>query len=415
MRLNAWFLPVVAAGVAALAWGGVAEQVDWRALHWGHTSGQFARQLVLPGILTAAAASHLAARLTPRTRVFAQPWSVRAGSPVVLRHLGQLLGWFVPAYLLGLAPLVWSTAQRNAFGSPDLLLAAGAVVGLSAFVALGYLIGVLTQNLLAVPLTVTTVFLVAGLPHLDDAWNAVVPTMPQVPRLGREQPAGLSLYRLSAAVVFCLVFGWLAARMLRGRRRPAPVHGLLVIPVAMVVFPLLRPLEAVTALPGRQVCESHGGVTYCVHEGHRAELAPIRDAAAPIFAALGPHVTGVRQVRDMALALPPAQAGTVRLTVAPGWDPAEEVPGEVANTMLSRLSRCAFASFSIGDGATVDERRAYVISEFGHWLRSRSAGLAVPSGGLFERARPEQVRRWVTERRAEIAACTVDPEELPWR
>ncbi|MFV2117800.1 hypothetical protein ACE14D_04870 [Streptomyces sp. Act-28] len=417
------FFALTAAGVLVLAWFGIKDQLHWRALDWAHTSAQFTEQLRLPSILAATAASHVAARLTHRTRIFAQPWSVRVGRPVLVRHLGQLLGWFVPAFLLGLAPLVWRTAHHAAFGGPDPLVIAGALLGFVAFVSLGYLIGAVTQNLLAVPVTVAVVFLLAGLPQIDDAWNAVIPVMSAIPTLGREQSLPLAWYRLLAFVVFCAMFCWFAVCRM-SRRRPLDLvrAPLLLVPIALVAFPLLRTPALFTYDPaGGQVCDSRGGVTYCVHEGHRSELASIRDAAAPVIAAFGAGNTDVRQVRDYSLATSDAAVfsaernGTMWVHITPGWRPAEEVPLLVANRLVPGTARCASPVGSIEAGAGTDERRTHVLHELVDWLRGQAFPHGGMAGGLFAEARPEQVGQWVSREREAIATCTVDPEDLPWR
>lgn len=421
--LGSRFFPLSAGCIAALVWFGTRGQLEWRALDWARTSAEFTAQLRFPAIVAAAAASHVAARLTHRTRIFAQPWSVRVGRPLLKRHLCQLLSWFVPAYLLGMVPLVWTTTRRAEYGRPDALVILGALLGFVALIAFGYLVGTLVQNLLAVPTTVALVFLLVSLPNVADGWNALVPTMSALPTLGREQSLTLSLYRLLAFAVFGALFCWLAVHVLT-RRRPvrAAQAPLLLIPVALVAFPLMRTPALFSYSPGgTEICDSRDGVTYCVHEGHRSELTQVRDLAAPIIAAYGPGNTPVRHVRDYSLATSDAdvrtarESGTLWVYIAPGWKPAEEVPLLVAAMLVPGKAACTSAAASIDPGASTDERRAYLLHDLTKWLEGR----AFPRGGvraeLFTGATPEQVRRWIAQERRAIETCTADPEELPWR
>ncbi|GAA4911651.1 hypothetical protein GCM10023237_34690 [Streptomyces coeruleoprunus] len=400
-------------------WLGTRAQLEWQALDWTYTSAEFTAQLRFPAIVAAGAAAHVAARLTHRTRIFAQPWSVRVGHPLLRRHLGQLLGWFLPAYLLGMAPLVWATARHASYGHPHALVVVGALTGLAALVALGYLTGALVQNVLAVPLTVALVFLLLGLPNLHDGWNAVVPTLSALPTLGREQSLDLGLYRLLAFTVFGALFWSLAARLLT-RRPPAAAHApLLLVPVVLVALPLLRtPALFTYAGDGREVCDTRGTVTYCVHEGHRAELAELRDLAAPVIAAYGPDRAPLRQVRDDALAGAGTGAhrpDTLWVPITPGWRPAEEVPPLVASTLLPGRAACVSPTGSIAAGAATDERRTHLLQDLALWLQSRAFPGGGTDAGLFSGVAPERVRQWLARDRHAVETCTADPEDLPWR
>jgi hypothetical protein len=416
------FFAIIAASVFGLTWFMTRDQVSWQALDWVHTSAQFAIQIRLPGLVSAAAASFVAARLTHRTRIYAQPWSPRVGLPILVRHLVQLLGWVLPAYLIGLGPLVWATMRETAVGTPDLLVIAGGLLGFVAIVALGYLIGTVIQNALAIPATLIIVFLLQSLPLVHDAWNAVIPVMSAVPTLGREQSPLLSIYRLIAFGVFGAAFCWCAVRMI-SRARLLNLHAapLALVPIALMIFPFVRtPALFVHVSPGKAVCETRDGIAYCVHEGHRAQLSPLLDTAGPIIAAFGADNTGVRQLRDYALAendeevLSGERRGTMWIYIKPGPEPLRDFAHSIAADLVPGTARCVSQAGSIEVGASVDERRAYLLYDLISWLQTRPHP-SQDTDGLFAQAHPDQVRDWITENRDALLTCTADPEDLPWR
>ncbi|OOC56322.1 MULTISPECIES: hypothetical protein [Nocardiopsis] len=408
--------------ILAMTLAGTWDRLDWRALDWVYLSAQVGAQARLPVVVAAGAAALVAGRFTRRSLVFAQPWQPRAERDVPLRHTVVVVAWCLGAYLVGLLPLTVVTATRGA-GSPDAVAVAGALTGFAALTLLGYLCGVAARGLLAVPVAVGTVFLLTSLVFVSDPWTALSLQPPFEPFLGMREAAALGPYRLGFFLLLTVAVAWTTAWLLRAPRRFSAVHGAAVAAVAVtVVLPHLHPFPLVVRAPGAAVCDEHGGVRYCVHEGHAEELTAITGLAAPVFDAYGVADALPREVRDQSLARGDEQAfdgpgqDVLWLPVYPGWDPYEEVPETMADWLIPDVGRCGSGSVaSLDRGARPQERRAAVVYGLRAWLASQAFGGGASGHALFADADPDQVSAWIRQDRERLASCEVDPEELPWR
>ncbi|PDP87204.1 hypothetical protein CQJ94_13495 [Glycomyces fuscus] len=423
-----WPLPpalvLVPAGlILAVTLIGTWDQLAWRALDWVYLSSQVGARARLPVVVAAAGAALAAARFTRRTLVFAQPWQPRVEWDVPVRHAAVVAGWCLGAYLVGLLPLTAAVAARGA-GSPDLLAVAGALAGFVALTLLGYLCGIAARGLLAVPVAMGTVFLLTSLPLVSDAWTALSLQLPFDPFLGMREAPALGPYRLGFFLLLSVALTWTAVWLLRAPRRFSAVHGAAVAAVAVaVLLPHLHPFPLVVRDPaGDEVCEERGGVRYCVHEGHARELGAIADLAEPVFEAYGLAEAAPDEVRDQSLArgdgevLGGPRGGVLWLPVHPGWDPDQQVPAFAAGWLVPGAHRCGSEGVATLDGgARPQERRAAVLVGLEAWLAARALPGGSPGDGLFADADPDEVRAWIRRERERLAACEVDPEELPWR
>ncbi|MFI6576713.1 ABC transporter permease [Nocardiopsis sp. NPDC050513] len=416
------FVLVPAGTILLLTLGSTWGHLSWRALDWVHLSSEVGARARVPVVVAAGAAALAAARFTRPGLVFAQRWQPRVERDVPWRHCAVVTGWCLAAYLAGLAPLALAVAGRGA-GAPDVSAVAGALVGFAALTVFGYLCGVALRGPLAVTVAAGLVFLLTGLPLAADAWSALALQLPVSPSLGRRESAELGLYRLGYFLLLIVALSWTVAWLLRTPRRVSPTHGLAVAAVAVaLVLPHLRPFPLLAyAGDGAEVCDVHDGVRYCVHEGHRDELATIVGLAAPVFGAYGPPDTAPAQVRDLSLAgddgevRRQAERGVLWLRVYPGWDPHQEVPATAADWLVPDVFRCGSEGLaSLEPDAEPSARRAAVLEGLRTWLVSRAHG-GPPGAGPFAGASPEQVRAWIRRDADRLAACEVAPEDLPWR
>ncbi|MBB5493641.1 ABC transporter permease [Nocardiopsis metallicus] len=422
-----WPLPphlvLVPAGlILALTLASTWGQLSWRALDWVHLSGQVGVQARLPVAVAAGAAALAAARFARPSLVFAQPWQPRMERDVPLRHARVVTGWCLGAYLVGLLPLTAAVAVRGA-GAPDPVPVLGALTGFAALTLLGYLCGVALRGLIAVPVAVGLVFVLTSLPLVADAWTALSLQLPFTPSLGMRESLPLGLYRLGFFLLLATAVAWTAVWLLRAPRRWSAAQVTAVAAVAAAaVLPHLYAFPLVTYAPGgSEVCAEREGVRYCVHEGHADELSLITDLAAPVFAAYGSTDAVPAQVRDHSLAagddevLSDAEHGVLWMRVYPGWDPYQEVPAAAAGWLVPDVFVCG--SEGVGgtdEGATPEQRRMSALVEFEAWLASRSFPDSSGDGPLAG-ADPDGVREWIDRNEDRLAACEVEPEELPWR
>jgi hypothetical protein len=447
-----WPLPpalvLVPAGlILTLTLAGTWSQLSWRALDWVYLSGQVGAQARLPVVVAAGAAALAAARYTRPDLVFAQPWQPRMERDVPLRHAVVVTGWCLGAYLAGLLPLTAAVAARGA-GTPDPLAVLGALAGFVALTLLGYLCGVLLRGLLAVPVAVAAVFVLTSLPLVADSWTALSLQLPFAPSLGLRENTALGAYRLGFFLLLTTAAALTAAWLLRAPRRVSATHAVAAGAAAVAVaLPHLSPFPLVAyAGDGREVCAEHGGVRYCVHEGHVDELGPIVDLAAPVFAAHGSADAAPDQVRDHSLATGDREVldgpghGVLWVRVHPGWDPYQQVPEATAAWLVPGPEVCGSDGVArLDEDAEPEERRAAVLVGLRAWLASRAHATgddatadtarataddpgtgtpddaaATPDGDPFGGADPDEVRTWIDRDGERLAKCDVAPEELPW-
>ncbi len=400
-------------------WG----RLGWRALDWVYLSSQVGAQARLPVTVAAGAAALVAARLVRPTLVFAQPWQPRTGRDLPLRHAMVVTGWCLGAYLAGMLPLTAAVAAAGA-GSPDPVAVLGALAGFAALTLLGYLCGVLARGPLGVPVAVGAVFLLTSLPLVADPWAALSLQLPFSPFLGVRESGPLGAYRLGFLLLSGVAVGWTAVWLTGAPRRLSAVHGTAVAAVAVAaVLPHLHPFPLVVPDPeAAEVCAEHAGVRYCVHEGHARELAAVTALAAPVFAAHGLAEAAPGQVRDLSLArgeegpFDGPDEDVLWLSVHPGWNPGHEVPAAVAHGLVPDVRRCGSDGVASREaGAGPRERRASVVVDLEAWLAAQALDGGVHGDNLFAGAGPERVRAWIRHDHRRLAACEVDPGELPWR
>ena len=422
-----WPLPplllLVPAGlILVLTLAGTWSALSWRALDWVHLSGQVGAQARLPVVVAAGTAALVAARFTRASLVFAQPWQPRLERDVPLRHALVVTGWCLGAYLVGLIPLTVAVATHGA-GVVDPMPVLGALAGFVALTLLGYLCGILARGLFGVPVAIATVFVLTALPMVADSWTATSLQLPLVPFVGMRESVLLGSYRLGFFLLLATIAAWTTNRFLRVPRRFSASYAMGAMALASAAFlPHLYTFPLVAhAQDGDEICSERDGIRYCVHEGHAEELDPIIDLAAPVFAAYGRGDVVPDQVRDHALATEDREVldgparGVFWMRVHPGWDPYQQVPQDAAAWLVPDLFVCGSEGVARMDrDAEARERRAAVITGLQAWLASRALEDDTSEDGPFAGADPDEVRAWIARDGERLAACEVEPEELPW-
>ncbi|MGH3623982.1 MAG: hypothetical protein ACRDQ5_19700, partial [Sciscionella sp.] len=390
---------------------------NWRYQEWVQTSQQFHEQLILIAPFAAAAATYCACRLTGPTRIFAQPCAVRSGAPVVRRHLGLLGGWFLLAYLLGLAPLVVLTVLRAEAEGPDLLAMLTGLAGLAAVIGIGYLVGVVTGSAWPAPFVFVVMFVILqATAYYHDTFAAVDPVIHFDATLGRTEAVPITLYRLAFFLLVVVVTAVLAARALtRSRRVTIPSPGaaaLLILVAAGIVVPMVwTPALLAEETNPSTVCQRSSRLTYCVHAGHRSELATLRATAADVFRVSGPPPPSVRRVRDAALATPGDDllaADTVWVHLYPGESTRQDTLPAVADAVAG-VNICT-ARYGVTTSVPQSEQLA---SNLASAIQQRAGYPGAVAPTRFDRMTPAQFRNWVAAHRPAIAACGLTTQQMP--
>ncbi|MEV0677183.1 hypothetical protein AB0I60_11745 [Actinosynnema sp. NPDC050436] len=416
--LGVWPVALPAAAIAAVVVATTAAMRSWPYQEWVRTSAEFHQQNTFTAPIAAAAATYVAGRLLPPSRIFALPVAARAGLRTVLPQLGLLLAAFVGAYLLGFVPLLVVTVRGAEHGGPDVPVVLTGVLGLVLATAVGYLIGVVTRTPLTAPISAVLLFGTAVLGSTGDTFSALMPVLYVKPLLGSVQSTPFVVYRLAFLTVSTVAVVWAAARLLRRHRADGGrVRGLtallpLLLPVVMAVPPLVsKPaLFAYETEPPR-VCRTSGTVEYCVHEGHRSRLDVVVAATDAVLERHGGPAPFTR-IYDEALRGHPVDGTPVwrpdrRDTVL--WVPIQPAsPTETrpvqALDVLSGLAGC-FRLRVPADSPSVE-----IAQQLGRRLEGMSTA-GNPFSGLPDPA----VRDWIASHGDRITGCALTEEDLPRR
>ncbi|MEU6152451.1 hypothetical protein ABZ816_20885 [Actinosynnema sp. NPDC047251] len=399
--LSAWLyvLPGVAVGLVAFA--ATLPTLAWPYQDWVITSAEFHQQNAYAAPIAAGLAAVVAGRLTPPTRIYAQPISARAGWGVVGPHLARLVGTVLVGYLLGLTPLTLVTTTDAEHGGFDLAVALTRLLGLTAATVVGYLVGVLGRTSLVAPVAVVLLFAASIAGSTSDTFSALAPVLHFVPGVGSDARWSFVLYRLAFLTVLVVAAAWAAAELLRAHRAGAAPAARallpLLAPVALAVPPLLitPALYALDDAPPK-VCEVRAGVEYRVHEGHRSELAGMVTAVGGVFETFGSSGPA-RRVYDQALA-------------GVGGDDVLWYSIKPDNPVDSgRVDVAAAPAGATSCPSTAAEGRE-VANDLYTWLMAAGE----PAEGFaFHGVPAERVRAWIAEHRDEIRTCAPTGAEVP--
>lgn len=411
-----WYLPLPAVAVFVIALAGTWESLSWPYQEWQYTSAQFHQQTALAAPVCAAWAAVVAGRLTAPSRIFALPMGRRVGVPVVRQHLAQLGTTLLGGYLLGLAPLVAVTVVDAEFGGPDLPVMVSGLLGLTAAVTVGYLLGVLARTALIAPVPFLLFFAFAVAGSGDDTYAAVLPVLHVDPELGQVENPVMVVFRCAFFLLVTIAAGLIAAQVLT-HRVPRPRAGLATaatftaVPAVLAVLGISTTpdLFRIPPDPPRQCAERHG-IEYCVHQGHASQLDDLIAALDPVFTARGPQEQ-VKRVYDRALlfADPLTVPETTHVAVlTPNIPPASEasfVADKLAG-IYGCVERYPHGGAESGGDHPYDRAR-----DLASWLMH--GGHAVDDANSFRGLDTDTMREWMTAHFDAIRTCSLDTVELP--
>lgn len=411
-----WYLPLPAVAVFVIALAGTWESLSWPYQEWQYTSAQFHQQTALAAPVCAAWAAVVAGRLTAPSRIFALPMGRRVGVPVVRQHLAQLGTTLLGGYLLGLAPLVAVTVVDAEFGGPDLPVMVSGLLGLTAAVTVGYLLGVLARTALIAPVPFLLFFAFAVAGSGDDTYAAVLPVLHVDPELGQVENPVMVVFRCAFFLLVTIAAGLIAAQVLT-HRVPRPRAGLATaatftaVPAVLAVLGISTTpdLFRIPPDPPRQCAERHG-IEYCVHQGHASQLDDLIAALDPVFTARGPQEQ-VKRVYDRALlfADPLTVPETTHVAVlTPNIPPASEasfVADKLAG-IYGCVERYPHRGAESGGDHPYDRAR-----DLASWLMH--GGHAVDDANSFRGLDTDTMREWMTAHFDAIRTCSLDTVELP--
>jgi hypothetical protein len=417
-------LPIVLPSLGIIVAVGLSTStmLPWPYQEWIQTSAEFHQQNAFAGPIAAAAATYFAGRLTPPGRIFALPFAARAGALTARRHLLVLNGSFLVAHLVGFIPLVVATVRKAEHGGPAVLTVLSGLLGLVAAITVGYLLGVVGRSALLAPVSFVLMFTVTVLGTGGDRFAALAPVLHIRPPLGSVETLPFAGYRI-AFFVLVITASWFAVTMLLrqhrdGIRRP-PLLALapLLLPAVLVVPPPMRTpaLFEFEASPPR-VCETHRGVEYCVHAGHRSQLALMTATSDAVLKRYGAPAPTVSRVYDEALRgayVTFDDRQKVRgLDIV--WFPIQPqlpVHGGAArlSSLLAGLQACReHGALPTGDGVPEPYQLAFSLEK---WLRD--PGGTAPPDSPFHTASVAAVQAWISQHQQAISTCSLTREELP--
>ncbi|EHY89344.1 hypothetical protein SacazDRAFT_02441 [Saccharomonospora azurea NA-128] len=413
-----WYPAVPAVAVLVIVLSGTWESLSWPYQEWQYTSAQFHQQTALAAPACAAWAAVVAGRLTSPSRIFAPAAGQRMGAPVVRQHLVPLGAVLVGSYLLGLAPLVAVTVIDAEFGGPDLLVMLSGLLGISASITVGYLIGVLARSAFIAPVAFLLFFAFTVLGSTGDTYAAVVPVLHIDPELGQVENPAMVVFRCVFLLAVTIVAAMVAAQVL-AHRVPRPRRGwtttaaLTAIPVALAVLGVSTTpdLFRLPADPPRQCAERHG-IEYCVHQGHASQLDDLITALDPAFTARGPQEQ-IERVHDRALLWsdPLAVPETTHVVIL---SPGNTITGSepyFAAGRLAGMDACDKKYPEKVGGNSGGEHPYDRAVDLAAWLERNP--LALHDTNPFKDVDTDTMREWITTHSEEIRTCSLDTVELP--
>jgi hypothetical protein len=400
---------LVVLGVTLL---GTRQMLAWPYQEWPGTSALFHQRLDLAGPVAAFFGAYVSGRLTPPSRLFAQPRFARDHAQFILQNLLPLAAVTTAAYVAGLVPALVLTVKTATYGSLDLAVAATGLLGLQAYLVSGWLLGLLARTAFIAPVAFALAFAATLAGYSGDTFAALAPVLHISPMLGFHEAGPLVTFRI-AFLFILVVVGLLAANGIlarRGfdRRAPGLRHAALwLLPVAFLVFGLVRTpalFAGDAELPS--VCGDASGVQVCVHQGHRSQLAPLVSTVEPVLDRVGAQNLPFDRIVDRALRGPyvrPDDSHTFYYDLSPTLSidsPMSEIAGIAAGADACR------SRFELN--ADNEQTRNM-------WMLARRLAGDHKNGPdkRFGALSDAELRTWVTAHRQQVASCGVTGDILP--
>lgn len=310
-------------------------------------SAEFRQCLVIVGVFNAGIAAWCAGLIAMPSTAFCPVGAKRRGYPVATMQFGQLCVASLSGLLLGMAPsTVWTLLHASSNGfSP--LVALGGLLGLCAFLAAGYLVGLLLPSLVSVPVAVALAFCWVVMTGVNG--TPASPVWPFEVIAGFHETTTTALVRAGyfasgAALCMGAAGWWLRERRVRATLLPFIGLVSFLVPLSVTTgmlarsdMPLLEP-DAGSANPACQSTED--GVLVCVHPARRNLLPTLTVRVEQVTQVLGKRASGLTEVSDATLWLP-SSPGRLSLQIqykdAQNWD--STAAGDVA-LAIAGLANC---------------------------------------------------------------------------
>lgn len=398
-------------GLVALL--GNSSSYGWSYQLWDLTSAAFHQRLDLAGPVAAFAGAYIAGRLTPPDRIFSLPRFPRDAFAYAASQLVPLTLACLGGYLLGMTPLLVLTAQSATYGRLDMPVAATGLLGLVAFLVVGWAMGVVARSALVAPLAFAVAFVATLAGYSGDAYAAVLPVLYITPPLGYEQAVPLTVFRLgfffAASVLVLLGATSVLRRRTFGRRPPGPMLLAAAPLVALVVVAVsTRPALLQEDLEASSVCRTENAVEYCVHQGNARQLNGMIASVDPVMDRYGVTNAPFDRVFDLSLkpSVPDADAQTTYFyDLGPSLTPEGGV-SNVADTLAGVIT--CLREFR--DRPDAPEMTA--AADLSARLLNGPTSTAPAASGLAALTEPE-LRTWVSQHVGAIRACAITDSDLP--
>lgn len=415
---------VVSAGVAGLVFVRTVPYLTWAFGDWTAVSAEMRQAVGLAGPWTAVGAAWLSGRFTNANGLLCPPSAVRSGSGLVIRQFSALYACAAVGYLIGLLPVLLTTAVRANVGNLNVLVLLGSLTALLAFASVGYLVGSVFPWTVSMVVALTASYATVLL--ADTMSPAVAPIWSFDVVVGQVESALVSVFRLGFFLLLGLSSLLSASLWLRNRSSETTMtamasFSILVLPLALILPAGRAPAPVSPELRPPFVCEDQDGISVCVHAAKEPLLFPLKQAVHDVVKVLGPALRPER-VMDAAL-WPPQDPDTVvvSLQVQQGRRWPDAAVEDMA-WQLSGAAACATGVFVNGRTTPEELDAAAVSAAVALWV-AREAGVNGPGLSsspdallLADRlaATPvEDVQDFLASRREELAACEAASSLLP--
>jgi|JI8StandDraft_1071087.scaffolds.fasta_scaffold01613_2 hypothetical protein len=425
LAVPGWIILSVGLGTAVLVALSAWPLTTWAYGDWVALSATTRESLVYAGPWAAGWCAWTAGRYLGPRSLLCSPAASSSGTPVVRAHLAWLCGAAVTGHVLGLLPVIVSTAGRATAGGLDWLVALGSTGVLLTFCALGYLTGCVIPRVASVIAAVVITFVLI---LFVDTWGlALAPLWLSTPAAGQQEAPVVAAFRAVFYLGFAVILAITAGRWVADRatvRGPATYATL-----TLLMLPVLVGATARNAAPPAlraesnpsAVCTEVQGVSVCLHRAKAALLSPLADDVNAILSTVdGKPAVPLTHIVDASLR-PAPEPGLVSLelqTEQSDWQ--DWAAGDVAGYLTGRPACSPQGDLTGGDVDTGQGRTAVSLA-FATWI-ARTAGFNPPQLAADQGVAPtpnnldarseREVAALYHEHSTELATCTLTPDAL---
>lgn len=307
---NSWRVGLMSFfGTAGLAFIHSRPILQWAYGDTTAASAEFRQSVLTVGILMAGVGAWVSSSIAEPTNAHVPAGAARRGAPLVLSNLSYLFLTSGAGFTAGLAPVVWHAATTSVHGTFDFATIAAGYGALFVYVSMGYVVGCLLPNYVAIPVALGTayvmVFFTSHVLSLVFDFDVIS---------GLEVPSHVSFVRLlyfgaCIGAAALAASAWLGMRSTNETRLPAAIVAVILLPLVVIWYaansyssPLV---QADDATP---VCEEVDASAVCVHPA-RSELLPdIADSVRVMSQTAGSNIFPASRILDATLVITDAQA-----------------------------------------------------------------------------------------------------------